>query len=174
MGDIDPREDPYVNPPHSLRIVVPFIPPSSNKIYFTDWKRKMRPKSEEARAFENKFAAEVVPKYLPWISQMDSVEKDDSLIFAVRLDYYFPKYDVLNKGYEQFKADGQRKAKTRYKKMDTGNRFKLIVDCLAKAMAVDDSHYWDTGGRKLIAESFGMEPQVHIFVVKQDPATFGV
>lgn len=170
---IDPKEDPFTKPPSSLRIVVPFLPPSSNKIYFTDWKRKMRPKTNEARAFESQFAEQVVPTYLPWISQMDSVEKDDRLIFAVRMDFYFPKDEVLNKGFLQKKANGQRKAKTRYKKMDTGNRFKLITDCLAKALAVDDSHFWDTGGRKLIAETFNMEPQVHIFVVKQDPEHFG-
>lgn len=176
-AQLDPKFDPWINPPHSLRLVIPFLPPSSNKIYFTDWRRKMRVKSDPARAFESKFSAEVVPKYLPWISQMDDVVSDDRLILAVRLDYYFPRDEVLNKGYLETYSKGakkgQRKAKTRYKKMDTGNRFKLIVDCLATALAVDDLHFWDTGGRKLIAESFDMEPQVHIFVVKQDPATFG-
>lgn len=173
----EPENDPWCNPPHSLRLIIPFIPPSSNKIYFTDWKRKQRIKTKEAKAFEFQFFEEVVPKYLPWLSQMDDVEKDDRLLLAVRLDVFFPRSEVLNKGYEEFwtkgKKKGQRKAKTRYKKMDIGNRFKLIDDCLARALGVDDSHFWDTGGRKFIAEAFDLTPQVHIFITKQDPSQFG-
>ena len=173
-----PESDPWLNPPHSLRFVVPFIPPSSNNIYTTDWRRKMRFNSNEAKAFEKKFSEEVVPKYLPWISQMPELSKVDDLILTVRMDFYFPRDEVLNKGFlEKFvrgKKKGQRKAKTRYKRMDTGNRFKLIVDCLATALAIDDSHYWDTGGRKLIAESFGMDPQVHIFINTENPQKYGV
>jgi hypothetical protein len=174
---LEPENDPWVNPPHSLRIVIPFIPPSSNHIYVTDWRRKIRFKTAEAKAFEFQFFEEVVPKYLPWLSQMDDVEKDDSLIFAARLDFFFPMSEVLNKGFlERFvkgKKKGQRKAKTRYKKMDTGNRFKLVDDCLARMLGVDDSHFWDTGGRKFIAEAFDLTPQVHIYLTKQDPSYFG-
>jgi len=130
----------------------------------------MRPKTKEARAFEQRFSEEVVPNYLPWISKMEVPEENDSLILAVRLDYYFPKWEVLNKGF----FSSPRKAKTRYKKMDTGNRFKLIVDCLAQALSVDDSHFFDSGGRKLNADAFNLDPQVHIFVVKQDPKDFGL
>lgn len=174
---LKPENDPWVNPPHSLRIIIPFIPPSSNHIYVTDWRRKIRFKTDEAKAFEFQFFEEVVPKYLPWLSQMDDVEKDDSLIFAARLDFFFPMSEVMNKGFlERFvtgKKKGQRKAKTRYKQMDTGNRFKLIDDCLARMLGVDDSHFWDTGGRKFIAEAFDLTPQVHIYITKQDPSHFG-
>lgn len=179
MGtNINPENDPWTKPPDQLRIVIPFLPPSSNKIYFTDFRRRMRAKSNEAKAFENRFSEEVVPAYLPWISQLLTLEEDDSLIYTVRMDFYFPQDEVINKGYtERYskgKKKGQRKAKTRYKKMDTGNRFKLIVDCLSTAIATDDSHFWDTGGRKLIAETYGMEPQVHIFITRTNPANFGV
>lgn len=175
---LDPESDPWVNPPHSLRLVVPFIPPTSNHIYTTDWRRKMRFKTAEAKAFENKFSAEIVPKYLPWLSAMDDVEKNDSLIYDVRLSLYFSRDEVLNKGflerYVKGAKKGQRKAKTRYKRMDTGNRFKLVIDCLSKALAVDDSHFWGTGGNKLIAEHYDLEPQVHIYITKQDPTAYGV
>lgn len=105
---------------------------------------------------------------------MDTLESDDSLILLVRLDFYFPRAALLNKGFEEYDRKGQRKAKTRYKRMDTGNRFKLIVDCLATALAIDDSHFWDTGGRKLCAETFNLEPQVHLFILKQPADLFGV
>lgn len=166
---VDPATDEHTNPPHSLRIVVPFIPPSSNKIYTTDWRSKRRFKSKLATNFEEEFKS-VVPLYLPWISRMIGPEQDPSVIYAVSIDFYFPRAQVINKTW----GDGTKKAaSTRYKKMDTGNRLKLIYDCLAEALQIDDSHFFQVGGRKLIAESFGVEPQVHIFLNLQDPKLLG-
>ena len=42
---------------------------------------------------------------------------------------------LLNKGYPE-------KAKTRYKKLDVGNRLKLFEDALADATGCDDSQHW--------------------------------
>ena len=167
---VDPSTDEHTNPPHSLRIVVPFIPPSSNKIYVTDWRRKRRFKGKEAVAFEQQFKSTVVPEYLPWISRMTGPEQDPSVIYAVAIDFYFPRDQVMNKTW----GDGTKNAaKTRYKKMDTGNRLKLIYDCLSDALQIDDSHFFQVGGRKLVAESFSMEPQVHIFLNLQTPSLLG-
>jgi hypothetical protein len=58
--------------------------------------------------------------------------------------------------------------------MDLGNRLKLIHDCVATAMAVDDSHFFGIGARKLVAETYNLEPQVHIILVKLDPKLAGV
>jgi len=149
---------------------VPFIPPSSNKIYTTDWRRKRRFKSNDAKKFEEQFKS-VVPEYLPWISRMHGPEEDPNVIYTVFIDFYFPLEQVVNKTW----GDGTKKAaKTRYKKMDTGNRLKLIYDCLAEALQIDDSHFFHVGGRKLSADGFSVEPQVHIFLTKQDPRLFGV
>jgi len=167
---MDPSTDPYNKPPDSLRLVIPFIPPTSNKIYLTDWRRKRRFRGPEAEAFINKFMQEVVPTYLPWISQLVGPEQDPSVIYSVFSDFYFTKWDVLNKTW----GAAKNPAKTRYKKMDTGNRFKLMHDCVARALAIDDSHFFGIGGRKLVAETYGLAPQVHIFLTKQQPAVFGV
>jgi len=167
---MDPKTDPYNRPPDSLRIVVPFIPPSSNKIYVIDWRRKRRFRSEEANAFINRFMQEVVPNYLPWISQMLGPEQDPTVIYTISSNFYFTKWAVLNKSW----GAAKNPAKTRYKKMDTGNRFKLMHDCVSRALAIDDSHFFGVGGNKLVAEAFGLTPQVHIFLTRQRPADLGV
>jgi Holliday junction resolvase RusA-like endonuclease len=70
------------------------------------------------------------------------------------------QWDILNKGWFQT----PKKAATRYKKMDTGNRLKLIHDCLAEAIGVDDSHFFALGAMKAVAQEFQVEPQVHVFI----------
>ena len=168
---IDPTDDPFVDPPRTLRIIIPFLPPSSNKIYVTDWKRKRRFKSKEANAFAEGFRARVVPVYLPWLSKLVGPEQDPCVTYTVATDLYFPRKEVLNMTWGDTTV--KKPAMTRYKKMDTGNRLKLVNDCLAEALQIDDAHFFQIGGRKLIAESFGVEPQVHIFLALQACTTFG-
>lgn len=146
-----------MRPPHSLHIVIPFIPPSSNNIYVTIWKQRRIVKSKEATAFYNRFMSEVVAQYLPWLSRMS---KDPETIYQVTTHFYLDQWDIFNKGWFQ----KPRKAATRYKKMDTGNRLKLIHDCLSDALGVDDSHFFNLSASKIPAQAYGVDPQVHIYV----------
>ena len=170
-GLIDPLFDYWMDPPRQARFVIPFLPPSSNQIYVTDWRRKRKFKSAKAKAFEEEFRAKVVPRYLPWLSKLIGPEQDPSVIYAVAIDFYFPRKEVLNSSWG--KGPANKQAKTRYKKMDTGNRLKLINDCLSEALQIDDSHFFQVGGRKLIAESFNVIPQAHIFLTQHGPDMFG-
>lgn len=171
---INPGDDPYVRPPDSMRLIIPFLPPSANKIYVTDWVRKRRYKSDAAKAFEQRFRQEIVPTYLPWLSQMIGPEVDPTIVYAISTDFYFPRNEVLNVTWGDPAV--KKPAKTRYKKMDTGNRLKLLHDCLAETLRIDDSHFFQIGGRKLVVETFDdiVEPQVHIFMSRQDPSVFGL
>lgn len=162
MTSPDPATDPWMNPPQCLRIVIPFIPPTSNNIYVTVWKRKQIVKSKEAVAFHSKFVSEVVPKYLPWLSRMSNAVET---IYQVGTFFFLDQWDILNKGWFQT----PRKAQTRYKKMDTGNRLKLIHDCLSDALGVDDSHFFSLAAQKLSAQEYGVEPQVHLYVSMIQP-----
>lgn len=167
---MNPENDPYVRPPDSIRFIIPFLPPSSNKMYVTDWRRKKRFPSKETKAFVNKFNKEVVSKYLPWISQLVTPEQDPNICYEIKSYIFFDRWDVETKGW----FSTPRTAKSRYKKMDTGNRFKLLFDCVAKATDIDDSHFFDAGGRKLIAQHYDMEPQVHVFLFSTDPREYGI
>jgi len=160
-------DDPWMNPPYSLHLVIPFIPPTSNNIYVTIWKQRRVVKSKEATAFHNRFASEVVPKYLPWLSKMSN---SPEAIYRVTTLFYLDQWDMFNKGWFQV----PKKAATRYKKMDTGNRLKLIHDCLSDAIGVDDSHFFGLEAYKIPAQEHGLEPQVHIYLaampIPKDPA----
>lgn len=163
---MDAKLDPWLNPPNHLRIIIPFIPPTSNSIYVTIWKQRRIVKSKEATAFHNRFTSEVVPKYLPWISRMSN---SPETVYDVKVVLYLDQWDIFNKGWFQV----PKKAATRYKKMDTGNRLKLIHDCLSDAVGVDDSHFFNLGAYKCSAQEYGVDPQVHLFVssleVPKDP-----
>ena len=155
--NLDPAVDPWMNPPHCLHIIIPFIPPTSNNIYLTIWARKQVVKSKEANAFHSRFMSEVVPKYLPWLSRMTNSQET---IYQVGTYFYLDQWDVFNKGW----FETPRKAKTRYKKMDTGNRLKLIHDCLADAIGVDDSRFFSLTANKAPCQEYGIEPSVHIYI----------
>jgi hypothetical protein len=169
-GGVSAGSDPWMKPPGSLRLIIPFLPPTSNNIYVMDWRRKRIFKSRQADAFASRFSQEVVPVYLPWISQMVGADQDPNVVYSIFTDFYFPRWEVESKGW----FNKKRSAKSRYKKMDTGNRLKLLHDCAASALAIDDAHFFGIGARKLVAETFGVEPQVHIFLTKVDPANFGI
>lgn len=158
--------NPWMNPPHSLHLIIPFIPPTSNNIYVTIWKTKRIVKSKEAEAFHNRFVSEVVPKYLPWLSRMSG---SPEAVYQVTTFFYLDQWDIFNKGWFQT----PKKAKTRYKKMDTGNRLKLIHDCLSEAVGIDDSHFFSLAASKIPAQECSVEPQVHIYLtaleIPKDP-----
>lgn len=156
-SDVDPSTDPWMCPPQQVHLVIPFIPPTSNSIYITSWRQKKIFKSKEAVAFHTRFMAEVVPKYLPWLSRMTSTP---DTIYQVTTHFYLDQWDILNKGWFQT----PRKAATRYKKMDTGNRLKLIHDCLADAIGVDDSHFFGVNAVKMCAQEAHVEPQVQVYI----------
>ncbi len=162
---MDPANDPYMKPPEGMRIIIPFIPPTSNNIYVTHWRQKRIFKSDEARAFHTRFMSEVVPKYLPWISQMPAPDKVPDITYDVLTVFYLDQWDLMNKGFFQ----SPRKAASRYKKMDTGNRLKLLHDCISDALGVDDCHFFDVRASKKSAQEFGIEPQVHVFVTRIPP-----
>jgi Holliday junction resolvase RusA-like endonuclease len=148
---------------HTLRVDIPFLPPTSNHIYVTDWRRKMRFLTKEARAFQHRFSAEVVPRYLNLISLLDVVTT-----YSVAYHFYFERDDVLTKSFGQ--KDG---AKSRYKKMDVENRIKLIADCFFKAIGIDDSQVFCEVSYKNVCRP-NMQPQVRIFLQRTDPGVFGV
>ena len=140
----------------AMRVDIPFLPPSSNHIYVTDWRKKIRFLTKEAKAFQRRFSAEVVPHYLNIIS---SVPPDNgNNIWNVHYSFYFDKDDILNKTFGE-----KGGAKSRYKKMDVENRVKLIADCFFKAIGLDDSLVFDEGSSKQVCPP-NLQPHVRIFL----------
>lgn len=130
------------------------MPPSTNKLY-----QKRRggglALSETAKKFERG-----VKKVIAANSEMMSAfPVDPELVYQFELALYFEKlenpgwFDVWSKdGYytkdskdgkhkkgELKHRAGERKAKTRYKRVDYDNRIKFLQDCIAKSVGIDDS-----------------------------------
>jgi len=143
----------------SLHMVIPFLPPSSNKIYI---QRRQGGKalSKDSRYFLEKFKTEVVPKYLP---RMQVIPENET-IFEVEFLFFFET--LINKGF----AVG--KAKTRYKRIDVSNRVKLLEDALKDVLAVDDSLFFRSTNEKLMSPG---NARVEIVIrAIDDPREFGI
>jgi len=84
------------------------------------------------------------------------------------IHYHFPPEEILNKSWL---ASGKSKAKSPYKRMDVGNRRKLLEDCVAEAVDIDDSLSFRLELVKLVADD---TPRVEIFLEYENPVCFGV
>jgi Holliday junction resolvase RusA-like endonuclease len=107
-----------------LRIEIPMLPPTTNHAY-TNNGFGGRTLSAAGKKFKNETKVIVARRYATAIKE---IKPNASLVVLAR--FYFKS--ITNEGWP-------KKAKTRYKKLDATNRIKLLEDCLAEALGVDDS-----------------------------------
>jgi hypothetical protein len=124
-------------------IWVPFLPPSVNNMFENRKNRSTgkttRVKSAEARTFERRFVAEVVPNYQGLLREMDEILEDPNIVAEITAHVYFES--LVNKTWP--------KAKSRYKVLDADNRGKATFDAFRKSVAsIDDSRFFHTGQTK--------------------------
>lgn len=146
-------------------LVIPVLPPSTNNMYFNLPRggRKATPKLEKfKRDFREAVVRDpVVQKVLPRL--------DRSLPYEVQFYFFFPLDEVVTTTYG--KKGG---AKSRYKKMDTDGRIKAVQDCLALALDIDDSQFFDVVGRKRSSSLTGGQPQIQVWIRPLDPTSVGL
>jgi Holliday junction resolvase RusA-like endonuclease len=108
-----------------IHVWIPFLPPSSNNIYI---KRPAggRMLSQKARTFKVR-AMQTLQKE----ARVAFLNLKDNVPYELKLSVFFET--VENKGYPGA-------AKTKYKRIDIGNRLKLIEDTVAEALDLDDCH----------------------------------
>jgi Holliday junction resolvase RusA-like endonuclease len=114
------------------------LPPSSNNIYFNR-RGGGRSKTSEAVSYERRAVGQIVRQ-----GDLDIQKRlDPNAMYFLGMYFYFPLDRVCNKGWFEFwkkgKNKGKRKAETKWKQMDLGNRTKLLEDCVKSACGVDDS-----------------------------------
>jgi len=111
------------------------MPPTSNNIYTTV--RNRRIKTTEARSWQTRAVKEIMRQ--SGLSIQDEFDQDR--MYRLDLHFYFDR--VINKGwserYLKGPKKGQRKAENKWKKIDLGNRLKLLEDTVRNAVGVDDS-----------------------------------
>lgn len=112
------------------------MPPTSNNIY-ANRGGGGRVKTTEARSWQNRAVKEIMRQSKLGIQD----EFDPTRMYWLDLHFFFE--EVVNKGWDEFYArgpkKGQRKAETKWKKIDLGNRLKLLEDTVKIAVGVDDS-----------------------------------
>jgi len=177
---------PWIEPARLLAIQYPTLPPSANHIYYNR-PGGGRGKTAEAQAWENRFIAAVSQHHLFTIRSIQD-HADLGAVFGFDITLLMTPKELLNQGWlSRYKKDtwigkigtparrlklaGQRKAETRYKKIDVTNRFKLVEDAMAAALGIDDSNTFVVGGKKMV---FSDQPGVFVTVSIDDPRAFGV
>jgi Holliday junction resolvase RusA-like endonuclease len=147
--------------PTDLSLWIPALPPSENRIR-VHRRQGGQVYSKEARDYQTIFAEIIRSNYLIEVSRFLDGHTDTS-VYSVSMIFHFET--LVNSGWET------KKAKTRYKKMDVGNRRKLIEDCLSSALGViDDSLFFELHLQKRMSD----RPGVRILIQRENPADFGV
>ena len=112
------------------------MPPTSNNIY-ANRGGGGRVKTTEARSWQNRAIKEIMRQSKLGIQ----TAFDPTRMYWLDLHFFFE--EVINKGWNEFYTrgpkKGQRKADTKWKKIDLGNRLKLLEDTVKSAVGVDDS-----------------------------------
>lgn len=135
---------------------IPFVPPTENKIKVI---RVIRGRpgglayTKEATNYRKKFKQHIRDTYLIDIQRFVSTHTDYST-YTVNFVFHFPKDSLVNKGWP--------KTKTYYKKMDVGNRRKLLEDCVSEVLGIDDSRFFSVKLTKRFLEDNIIEPYVTI------------
>lgn len=110
------------------------LPPTSNNIYVSHGRRRI--KTTEARSWQNKAVKEILRQSDLGIQD----EFDPDRMYRLDLHFFFAA--VVNKGWDERwmrgSKKGQRKAERKWKKIDLGNRLKLLEDTVKIAVGVDD------------------------------------
>ena len=156
-----------------LHLSYTILPPSENEIRELQWVRKGgRPKAvgmhytAEADGYRKDFREYMRTHYMVEIQKFRKTHKPWHA-YRVWIQFYFPAEEILNKGWLN---SVKTRAKTPYKKMDVGNRRKLLEDCIAAAIDIDDSLSFDLEMTKFVST----EPLIEIFIAEEDPSFFGI
>ena len=170
-----------------LVIDYPTLPPSSNKIYYNR-PGGGRGTTTIADNWQKRFIGHVSQHHLFSIRQFRDAT-DIGAVITVTIILKLPLADMVNMGWTQrYKKDtwvgkkgtnarklkkaGQRKAETRYKKIDVSNRFKLLEDSAAKVLGVDDRHNFGVSATKIVVDDD--ETGVVVVIEEDDPRAYGI
>lgn len=140
------------------------LPPTSNNIYFNQ-PGGGRSLTTEARSWKRRAIGEVVRQGKIGLQEAFDYERK----YWLELHFFFEA--VINKGWNEFykrgPKKGQRKAQSKWKKMDLSNRVKLVEDAVKGATGVDDSC---TFAHFLLKDCDPDNPRVEValFTIKED------
>lgn len=123
------------------------MPPSTNALYV---KRRGTGGQLALSVVAKQYRQHVKNKIVENIVALSVLPIGMERIYSFDLTMYLTK--VENPGwferYAKGPNKGERKAKTRYKRIDVDNRQKFVQDCVAKSLGFDDCQFFDGAHRK--------------------------
>lgn len=154
------------------------LPPSDNTIkeigyFFIRGQKKKQPVirySTEAENYKKELVRWINDEYFHAV-QVFARGHLPEMLYCLQITFEFPQMDILTAGWLQV-SHGERKAKNPYKRLDVGNRRKLLEDSLSEATGIDDSLFWEGDNIKLV--SADGDPHVTLMLEERDPVGFGV
>ena len=179
-----------------LCIDIPFLPPSENAI----WVHRRgggQAYTAAAEEFRRKFQT-LMRRELILVTRFVKGHRNYS-IYRLTMVLHMTRKSILNeKWLQKWKSDtrattlerwaqkqaqepewkppkphkaGDRKALSPYKMMDTGNRRKLVEDCLARALTIDDSLNFAVEMTKVVSSDW---EGIRLSYEEEDPRLFGI
>ena len=140
------------------------LPPSENKIRIIRVIRG-RPAgmayTKVATNYKKDFKKHMLKEYSAQLVNFAKDHKYDS-VYKVHIELFFTKDQLVNKGWP--------KTKTYFKKMDVGNRRKLLEDCIAETLGIDDMYTFDLRMTKIASSC----PRVFVTIDREDKKEYGL
>jgi Holliday junction resolvase RusA-like endonuclease len=143
------------------------MPPSVNHLYVQRRGGKGRALTKEAEAYQS-YIKQVVGDNLHLLG---GFPLDQEQVYGISITAQFTSlqnpgwFEVNMKGPNK----GQRKAKSRYRRIDVDNRIKFVQDCLTKTIGIpDDSQVFADHARKIE----GPDEKLTIRIFVEDPADY--
>lgn len=93
------------------------------------------------------------------------MNRDSETAYKVEYRFFFDPKRVLNLTYKNGKKTG---AKTRFARIDVSNYEKLLSDCLAEAIGVDDCQFFEVTTRKIVATCESPKIIIYVTVIEDD------
>jgi len=124
---------------NSLELIIPFLPPSSNKVYFNRTGGG-RAKTTPTKKFINDVQLHMVNNYFNEISKLNPCA-----MYTLNLEIGFSPEELFTKGYP--------KAISAYRKNDIDNRVKIVKDTVIKLLGIKDDTQVFTGKESKVATS---------------------
>jgi Holliday junction resolvase RusA-like endonuclease len=124
------------------------MPPSMNKLYVR--RRGGGVALSDAAHRYREHVKKTVAKSLAQVSQFPA--EDREIIFSVDIEAQFQGLELPGwfERYTRGKNTGERKAKSRYKRVDADNRIKFAQDCLIKSLGIpDDAQVFEVSVKKM-------------------------
>jgi hypothetical protein len=153
------------------------LPPSTNNLYqrrrggqlaLTDTAQRLRIRVKQA-------VVDRLGKVMAFPTDPELIYRFDMIAYFESLENpgWFERYgkDTYGRSGELKHHKGERKAKTRYKRIDVDNRIKFLQDCVSKAIGIPDDAQIFVGYQEKREDPHN--PRVEITVsVEQDPDRF--